>query len=351
MLPGLTGLRFFAALWVVAAHFAVFWRPGVVPPALRLLAANGYLGVSVFFVLSGVVLAYTYHGAGTSPRRFLRARAARILPAYYLALAFALPPLLWRGGASEFGPQYGHIGREQVIATLLGAQAWRPGENAYWDSPSWSLSAEALFYALFPLLLPILARIPRRLLPLAALGCWLAAWPLVLGGLDPNYPPERVPEFALGVCIGCWYAQGGRLPFRGSIGLLLVGLIVACALVVPNTNRALVAATLDPLFAAAILLAANVRSTPPFLLLLGEASYATYLLHWPLWEWCCRLAGLPVLGGATPAWLVPCYLAILLGGSLAVFRYWETPLRRLIRGPRPATARAASACCRACDGF
>ena len=85
-LAALTGLRFFLAIWVVLFHFARFPAAGFPVPVKNILS-SGFLGVDVFFLLSGFLMAYNYlDGAGalvTTNRHFWAARFARIYPVYF----------------------------------------------------------------------------------------------------------------------------------------------------------------------------------------------------------------------------------------------------------------------------
>src|SRR5437899_7700201 len=94
----LTSLRFFAAMHVLAFHNhldALMDLPG----GIRSIIRTGYVSVSLFFVLSGFILAYTYHGdrEGVSfdRRSFLAARLARIYPVYLVGLLLAAPFVFW----------------------------------------------------------------------------------------------------------------------------------------------------------------------------------------------------------------------------------------------------------------
>jgi peptidoglycan/LPS O-acetylase OafA/YrhL len=92
-LPALTGVRFFAAFYVVLSHslpwVATRFR---IPWPAKIFLSNGYLAVAMFFLLSGFILAYTYDGQITGSRnraRFWEARFARIYPVYLLSLVLA----------------------------------------------------------------------------------------------------------------------------------------------------------------------------------------------------------------------------------------------------------------------
>ncbi|MDX6231026.1 MAG: hypothetical protein QOI76_4416, partial [Frankiales bacterium] len=95
-LPALTGLRFVAALAVVLSHFSE-QRLVDVPRRLVTFLDGGRTAVSLFFVLSGFVLAYNYAHLSTTDqrRRFYVARFARIYPVVLLALLVAVPSILY----------------------------------------------------------------------------------------------------------------------------------------------------------------------------------------------------------------------------------------------------------------
>src|SRR5215210_4372580 len=140
-LPRLTGLRAVAALVVFAHHVRLVaeWRSGEVLEV-------GYLGVSLFFVLSGFVLAWATR-PGDSAARFYRRRFARIYPASVVGIVLAV--------MIDDRPSVAPL-----LANLALVQAWIPDlEYSFGvSSPNWSLSCEAFFYAAFPLGLPVLAR-------------------------------------------------------------------------------------------------------------------------------------------------------------------------------------------------
>src|SRR5437660_267223 len=105
-LPSLTGIRFFLAIWVVIYHqigpktgLAISWLPNA-PDAICALLRVGYVAVTVFFVLSGFVLAYNYDLSEPWSRRasvkFGIARFARIYPAYCAGLLLFVPSVVYR---------------------------------------------------------------------------------------------------------------------------------------------------------------------------------------------------------------------------------------------------------------
>lgn len=89
-LPSLTSLRFFAALHVFLFHLYAI-KILVLPGILGSLQLIGYVGVSLFFVLSGFILVYVNSGREMRAGRFWRERFARIYPAYLFSLLLTAP--------------------------------------------------------------------------------------------------------------------------------------------------------------------------------------------------------------------------------------------------------------------
>lgn len=371
-LAPLTALRFFAALLVVAHHFAPYpllWERLSQEPTLRgrlcSLALTGFVGVDLFFVLSGFILAYSYLAPSGrlrgTPRAFWRARFARVYPLYLLAYAAAAAPFAW-----QHDPRASPL--PTAVAALTLTQAWLPWAASTWNPPGWSLSVEALFYALFPLLLPALARLPRRRYPLAFAALWIAccAVPLAyvtrpdaslvwLWAIVYN-PLLRLPEFLIGVLAGLLFVGRERagadaprqprrspyLPYAGPGTLLIAVAVLTTA--APWLRPFLRSGALDPLFALAIYaLAAGGGPVASFLArplprLLGEASYAMYIVHWPLWDWLTRLMGVST-PAARASWAFCLdYLGIVVSVSVLALWVIERPARAALRGWPPRRA-------------
>src|SRR5271163_2693967 len=94
-LHALTGIRFFAAIWVVAFHFgAAFTARAHMPHPVTVFLEHGNLGVALFFMLSGFILYYTYQDNLQSSRdlyKFFVARVSRLYPVYLLAILISVP--------------------------------------------------------------------------------------------------------------------------------------------------------------------------------------------------------------------------------------------------------------------
>jgi peptidoglycan/LPS O-acetylase OafA/YrhL len=374
-LPALTGLRFVAALWVVVYHY----RDVIAyPPVVRQICSQGLAAVSLFFLLSGLVLAYNYLGWFRADCRrageFYVARFARIFPMHAVTLFLVTPVVL---GALAVGSSAGAVSAPEAtlswLANLLLVHAYFPLSTLLeWNGPSWSISAEAFFYLVFPLFVrSVLGRVVQRrgivrlLLGLGALSALtlllshLAFFRLVAAGIIPEpgwwyripaLPPLRVWEFLAGCALGLLVLGDTRGTRRGTgIGRAssVVGYAALTAVLVTlaglvwlftqgpfgsefaQTGSYLLYA---PVFAALLLCLVwfdtglSRALAHPMLVLLGEASYSLYLLHWiPL--------GLldRAVDGPPPAWLALSVIGATILASLATYRWVELPLRRALR--------------------
>lgn len=362
-IPALTGLRFFAALWVVLFHYAAI---GLIayPPVVEQIAIHGRAGVDLFFVLSGFVLAYNYaawFGDGLGHYwRFVQARAARIYPMYVVALVVAIPVGLARFPDAPAGPL-----AIVWMANLLLVQVYVPISAMHvWNRPGWSLAAEAFFYVLFPFFAyHVLRRFsrPAALLALAValyvvevaafLAAADAARKVSLGfdhlEMTVYFPPWlRVWEFFIGCALGALFLHTrGPLQARHwrdrSVAVALIGSGIVMA--VPESGGVYVTwqalaswyVTFTPFFALLIFALASGDTflsgvlSRPLIVLLGEASYSLYLLHRH------ALAALALVVPDAGALLLVPVLAALIGVSVLCYRMIETPARRWLRPTHP----------------
>jgi peptidoglycan/LPS O-acetylase OafA/YrhL len=225
-------------------------------------------------------------------------------------------------------------------------QAWVPPFWSAVNVPGWSLSVEAFFYALFPrLLAPVawLTATPRRALAALVLlqGCALLApalgtWRFGITHTDTSWlanffrylPPFALPEFAFGVVLGQLRVQGtlrakpiARL-YRPALLLLA---FVLCSERVPYLflhNGALL-----PLFAAVIVhnsFGADGAGwlARPWAIVLGNASYALYILHLPAWIY-LKIAIERTGYDPLASWVFPVYSLLAIAISLAASAWIE----------------------------
>lgn len=387
----LTGARFFAALWVVLYHSTTdfgfaSWLQQLQGPShsafgvlvMRVIRL-GPLGVDFFFLLSGFILAYQYLAADGrvrgGKRAFWIARVGRIYPVYLLAIVLGLLTYLRDAPAPS-------LAALTIASHVLLIQSWIPAAVPLnLNPPAWSLAAEALFYALFPFLLPAcarLGRLGRRALLVAAGGAWAVYTLLHVGfavlaarwaaGSDPTWgfivafnPLVQLPEFLVGLALGLSFVQGKRAgqaspmrpparPARRSLHHLgvdvgvvgLVGALGALCVLAPQILSAIpvpsiLAILVIPIVAPLISLLALQRGLVAWALSLrpvawlGEISYGVYILHWPLWALWHRyvLADLPF--DPSGSWSLIAYLLVLVTAAGLSYRYFEAPARRAIR--------------------
>jgi peptidoglycan/LPS O-acetylase OafA/YrhL len=167
---------------------------------------QGYIGVSLFFVLSGFILTYTYIVGEATLRggsaNFWRARFARIYPVYIFALLLSAPLFVKRFATSPVSAmETGHAALGALLTPLL-LQAWWPTAACQWNCAAWSLSAETFFYALFPILGIWLARKSPKVVLIAASAIWLISlvWPVLYLWIAPDgaaHVTERTKLFWL----------------------------------------------------------------------------------------------------------------------------------------------------------
>jgi peptidoglycan/LPS O-acetylase OafA/YrhL len=178
----LTGLRAVAATLVVLLHFQRFLWPYIDQvPFVRAIVSSGWLGVDLFFVLSGFVLTLSYvDQVGRRPRpavigRFLVNRVARVWPAWatvtvlMAAFVLTLRTIGWNADVLTPHPpvDVASMARQLTMTQMWGRDSFF---GASYNMPGWSISAEWLAYLAFPLL-AVFLRPLRRLPAVVLLAC------------------------------------------------------------------------------------------------------------------------------------------------------------------------------------
>tara|TARA_R110000787_G_scaffold284875_1_gene399179 strand:+ start:618 stop:2567 length:1950 start_codon:yes stop_codon:yes gene_type:complete len=285
------GLRGLAVLSVVLFHAGITQMSG------------GFVGVDVFFVISGYLITGLLRKSlsdGTfSFGRFYARRARRLLPAafttilitYLAALYFFPPNLLER------------FSGEAIFATLSASNFYFWAESGYFDADAinkpllhtWSLGVEEQFYLLWPAMLFLIA---------GRLGSWLSASVIGLVGLASfmlclwavqTHPsaaffltPFRIYEFAIGAVL-CWLpALTKRGLLADSLYLAGLGLVLYAVFRFSENTLFPGMSALVPTIGAALMIHAgqaarlNVPTSNPVMGYLGNISYSLYLVHWPV---------------------------------------------------------------------
>ncbi len=221
----LTTLRFVGAFYVFLFHINMRWPLADITSIAGRILVHGAIGMSLFFVLSGFVLAYRFNDGIENIYSYAFMRFSRIYPVYLIAAISTLPWLISTFSNLPAAPGY-LVGRYAYIifANILLVQAWMPQLFSYWnDSASWSISVEAFFYALFPFVLEPMRKLSNRSLYITiAIFLLATSLPGISYFLFPN-PPEttifyaipifRLAEFLCGLACGLLYSRGIRIRF------------------------------------------------------------------------------------------------------------------------------------------
>ncbi len=339
--PDLEGLRAVAILLVVLYHAAI--GP----------FAGGFIGVDVFYVLSGflitgILLRELRTTGRISLPAFYARRARRLLPAAALVLLVTLlasilllPPLLVPGIAGDAAAAALYVAniRFAVQATDYFAAGQAPSPILHY----WSLGVEEQFYLLWPAIVLLVAhrasrptwRVGSAALLIGALSLGLSLW---LTSADAPLAfyllPARAWELGLGALLaiaGTWLRRvpGWAAAMGGWAGL---GLIALAGIVVNDATPYPGLAALLPTAGAAFVVASGARPSAfaPARLLgqavpryLGRISYSLYLWHWPLLVLPALAAGTPLPLGERAGLVV---VAVLLAALTQ--RFVEDPVRR-----------------------
>jgi peptidoglycan/LPS O-acetylase OafA/YrhL len=331
------------------------------PEWLHAWIGSGYQAVTFFFVLSGFILVYVYAGGRegeeiTAPARtFLKARLARIGPAYHVALILLLPAYVYGFAVAKIVPPEQFFPAIVLVPTLL--QSWYPPVSFSWNGPAWSLSVELFFYVLFPLLYRQSNRL-SRVAWLATALCAVVAVSILRAHLSSlpiensdgwryfklYFPPLHLGSFLFGMALGRLYLFGRPLSTATHTVMLAVGVTGLLLLLgfrgyVPPSliTDALIVPLCGLIIFGAARPGAGVRKllASAWAILLGEASYSIYILHVAVifwWQQVARSVLRVEIAG-------PVQLAIIAGlvvaTSIVVFVAVERPMRRWILSRSP----------------
>ena len=349
----LTSVRFLAAIYVVFYHQRAVLSVPADSLTLRFLN-SGYTGVTLFFVLSGFILAYNYPRVAAR-KDFWIARFARVYPLYVFSLALMLAGISVSRHALVRPPHF-------ALATLLAftlLQSWILSLAFALNIPAWTLSVEAFFYVSFPFVLPLLQRVRNSAfiafqlayLLLLALPLLLALHPsTAMAGtrvgvfLESPFPLVRLNAFLLGVYTGVLFTRsfvraGSAVlvlhpASRLHLWLLIPAVTVPLALFVWNPSvlwAPLRTGFLELAFALLLWCLAQVDwpiLTNHTAQMAGEISYGIYILQEPV-----RLLYMSVEHRLLPraAYSVAFDVVLLLVAAYCSFRWIEIPVRLWIR--------------------
>jgi len=337
------GLRAIAVLLVIACHAGWGWLPG------------GFIGVDVFFVISGYLITGLLHaeweGKGTvSLMAFFARRVRRLLP----ALAAVTVATLAAGAFTLFPQELPRLGKSATALSFLVANVHFLGYSGGYFDPStdvmpllhtWSLSVEEQYYLVWPVVVIVCGLAVRRLgapqtlpgivlfvIALISLGAFVEASSTQSRNSAFYLVQYRAWEFAIGglaMLISQSHAPtGGQGQLLAIAGLALIG---ATAVLLNDAIPFPGIAAVAPVIGAALVLYGLARGTSgaakqllcsPVMVRVGLISYSLYLWHWPL----LALTRAYYLGQRDPVRdTIAVAAAFVLAG--ATYRWIEVPIR------------------------
>jgi peptidoglycan/LPS O-acetylase OafA/YrhL len=366
-------LRGLAALAVVFWHWQHFFFVGTQPTPIRLdllplsavlapLYTSRWLALDIFFSLSGFIFYWLYArpvAAGAIPARdFFVLRLSRLYPLHFATLLIVAAGQWWFTARTGGPFVYGNNDAWHFVLNVLFAPSWGLERGFSFNGPVWSVSVEMLLYALFFVLCRTLPVRAPLLLALSAAGFFLVA---------PVYLPagRGMGSFFLGGCMClAWHAvmasprarlYGRLIAAAGALAWLLTLAGIRFELRPPLFTLFPAGAeylssywTTLALFPLTILWLALTETVHPGLgrrwAWLGDVSYASYLLHFPLQMLTMALLmqTRATMAIFYSAWLMVPFFAVLIALSVASHRWFEVPAQRALR-QRLLSAAAARA--------
>lgn len=351
-LDQLTFIRFVMVVLIVFFHGygGVYAEWTLKIPFFNALLGTATTAVGYMYVLSGFVMSLVYHRPSDKFEiaDYWKARVVRIYPLYLMA--FFLTCLYYYDAFIVVKPQ-------KILANIFAVQSWIPVYAQSFNYPAWSITVEIFFYLIFPFLTLWSYGVSTKKLIWGSMIFWmisqLSYQVLWTGWLEAHrqfvlyFPLFHLNSFIVGVVGGIWYVREGRFgifnPLHNrlflvlsvifSLGYLILGMTYLPALPHELQPMAGILAPIMLLFILTLSLDETKLSAYlkyPWLVTLGESSYAVYILHVPLsWLFEKYLTGLQVAGSA---WIFSVFnfpLIVIL--SVGLYLFVDTPIRNWLR--------------------
>lgn len=332
------GLRAFAILPVLAFHAKL---PGF---------SGGFIGVDVFFVISGflitAIIAREVDEGQFSLLKFYERRARRILPALLVMIAAVLVLATWLYLPADFAA----VPRSALMTLGFLANVWFFAQTGYFGGPAdampllhcWSLAVEEQFYVAFPAVLWLCAKAaPRQRLTAVALlalaSFALAVWKQAdTDGFAFYLLPARAWELLAGSMLALSATpQPSSRPLPQTLALLGLALIIWPVIAYDRTTVFPGVAALAPVLGTVLLIrfaqgtVVGALLSLPLLVGIGLISYSLYLWHWPLIVFAEYVANAPLVGMRQAVVIAASFIL-----AWASWRYVERPFRSVQRFSR-----------------
>ena len=372
-LPSLTGYRaiLFVAVFLTHALGAGYFFANNSINSAGTLLPYGTGALATFFVLSGFVLTWGEPWRNTA-LRFWRRRVVKIYPGHVIVWGATLLLLFFAGPLTLLG-SWETTTPGPAIANLFLVQDWTPQMQYVFSvyGVNWSVSVEVLFYLALPLLIrPILRIADHRL------WYWFGACVLLIAAIPtathfflagPHapgqnmswyqiyftdfFPLSRMPEFLLGVFLAR-IMQMQRWPRLNLWWASLISAALCASIyVLPDTFRISGVLTIGLCLIVAGIAARDLAGRRSWLtskpmVLLGNASYSAYLVHFPMLALTRHLVGdTKQFGVGTGVLIVVSLFVVNQMMAVAMFVWVERPLMRRFANPRrkPAVAETVPA--------
>ncbi len=352
-LDQITFTRFIAALTVVFFHYGQTVFPANIPFLFENVTA-GPIAVGYFYVLSGFIMAIAYYQPDShkqqaiNKKKYWIARFARIYPVYLLALLLMV--------AAKYKTLVDN--GDSIALQVLLLQSWFPGHPITLNTPGWSLSVEAFFYLCFPFLLMWVYKQGIKALAIFCIALWLITQIILLVQLNSSaYAPKthlhdfiyynplmHLSSFVAGLLVGIYLKHSSEKQttknncFWLGFSFLVIFLLIWAR---PHLESflgikiALTNGLLAPAFLCFIIFLARSENIVTqifkhkWLILLGEASYSLYILQKPIHGLYDKIIVPRIHLSETVHFYV--FLIGLIIISILSYKYFETPMRKLIR--------------------
>lgn len=320
-------LRAVAALMVVVFHsksafgpedrLALWWWPGI--------SDHGAMGVSLFFVISGFIIANTLDRPNISFVDFAWRRVLRIFPLYWLVMLTGLATFAWRGWYRADIETLG-------VAGMIGSFLIIPMEPFPFWNPGWSLEHELLFYLIAVVVAPALGlrALAGLMVALGVLGFWVAFW---------DFHLFNDAQLYFGAGVAAYLLRDATMRTATVVAAVLLAVAYAHLygfFAFPYQFRSLAFAFgFAALIVALLQLEASGWRVPQIAVAIGDASYSLYLWHWLL---------IPFTGfaywtfGGTPEFWRWTLVASSVAVALVSYRVIEKPINDWAHSKRRRTS-------------